>query len=204
MATRGTYKVDNFLLYNHWDNYPSGAAAHLIGVIRDHGDLKPFSIIRSMPVSETKSVFDGPAEFHYVIDKDKILHYSISGETLKCLECSLIEDWLNSHILDILDDDDNPDDFKVIKVSEGRFITRSQAILRGNKTYDEAKQFFEKGAWGNSSSLFADAFKWFRLAEFDAPQIDEYLKEFSPKLAAQYRHADTSLFDSYATGAIKV
>ena len=46
MATRATYKIDGKLLYNHWDNYPSGAACHFLNVLSTQGDLSLKSFIK--------------------------------------------------------------------------------------------------------------------------------------------------------------
>ena len=72
MATRGVYQIgdervlgyNNSLLYNHWDNYPSGTALQLAQVIKAHGKLDYFSVIRGMPKVETiDSIFRCGAEF---------------------------------------------------------------------------------------------------------------------------------------------
>jgi hypothetical protein len=72
MATRGTYQVDGKLLYNHWDNYPQGAACHFLDILKTQGNLSLKSFMKCderVNFEFTNSIFDGPAEYFYKLDK---------------------------------------------------------------------------------------------------------------------------------------
>lgn len=214
MATRGTYQVDDFLFYNHWDNYPSGAASHLLDVVKTQGNFTPFSIIRGMPVSPAHTKFDGPAEHHYEIRNGMITHYKISDSEDKLIfqETDRIENWINRNLQSTVtfllkeDPQTDPNDFIVVKLEkfQNRYMTVNMIIAEAKKRYEDAVRFFEKGAWGNSTSLFQESFVWFAQAGWEAKEFkQEYLQKFSPVFVEKYSHQNSSHFDSYVEGIIR-
>lgn len=206
MATRGTYQIDgNPMLYNHWDNYPSGTAVHLAEVIKAHGKLDYFSVIRGMPKTDPiDSPFNCGAEFHYVIKGGRIECYAIpyceNGENKLLLQSSdTIENWLNANIE--LGAEDVPADWKILKIHNGYYMTETQAREKAKREWRHAVEAFEKGWTGNASSAFNSLFQFTRTAGIHFPEmLAEYISKYSPAFAKAYGHETTSLFDSYALG----
>lgn len=206
MATRGTYQIDgNPMLYNHWDNYPSGTAVQLAEVIKSQGKLDYFSVIRGMPKTDPiESPFNCGAEFHYIIQGGRIECYAIpyceNGENKLLLQSSdTIENWINANLE--LGAEDVPADWKIIKIHDGYFMTETQAKEKAQKDWEQAVHSFSKGWTGNASSAFHELFKFTRKAGIHFPEmLAEYVAKYSPAFAKAYGHADTSLFDSYALG----
>jgi hypothetical protein len=189
MATRGTYKVDGVLLYNHWDNYPSGARAQLSKVLEKYGNLDLFSVIRGMEnIMPTKSVYDGPAEFHYVIENHYIKMYDIQGDSeLTLIDHGTIEDWINRGVKKN----------KFVQLGHS-YYKQSTLYANGVKNYKLAIETLDKGMVGNASSIFIEAFKLINASGKRGTRIKkEYLQKYSPILADAYKHSDTELFDSY-------
>lgn len=202
MATRGTYKVEGMLLYNHWDNYPEGTAMQLLEVIKKHGDLSLFSVIRGMEgMLRTGSIYDGPAEFHYVISGKYIECYMIPDGKEKIVPVSrdTIDNWINSQLLGCLEDGDNPDDYRVMEVGNNHYMTISQIKEEATDKFNKAKDYIDRGHIGNGSSLFSEAFLMVNMANIDMPEMkDEYLTKYSPLLTQSYKHNDSEYFDSIA------
>ena len=206
MATRGTYQVDkNQLLYNHWDNYPSGAASHFIDVIKKSHNLDFFSIIRGMDVKPASSKFDGPAEFYYEIDNKakKITCFSISydsatdTDSIHYHSSGSFIDWINDNIKKALEPSDNVDDFTIVEIRQNYFCTITQAKEEINNTYLRAKDMTNKGHTGNGSSSFGELFKMINKTGLNFKHIkDEYLRIYSPYFVKEYNHNDSKYFDN--------
>jgi hypothetical protein len=190
MATRGVYRVDGVYLYNHWDNYPSGAREHLSEVLEKYGKLDLFSVIRGMNVSQAISPQDGGSEFYYVIENNFIQQYNVDGKELTLTDQGTIEDWINRGVQD-----------KFIKVY-GQYMRQSQAHEKGVEMYEDAVQKLIKGHIGNASNQFRESFVYLNLAGGDFSEIvNEYKRKYSPKLAEAFNHSDTELFDSYVNNS---
>lgn len=190
MATRGTYQIGNLNLYNHWDNYPEGAAVHLIGVIRKYGNLEPFSVVRGMEnASPATSIYDGPAEFHYKIKGEKIECYSVSDESSQIFlrSSGTIEEWLNTNVKRALDDDDDKEDYTVVK-DRYRYYTKRSAFNQALTKLEESKKYPENS--GNQSYAIREAFDLFKLSglveDFKKIDFSEYSQEAKIQ-AAQFK-----------------
>jgi hypothetical protein len=201
MATRGTYKVENTLLYNHWDNYPAGAANHFLEVIKKHHNLDLFSIIRGMERAEKgTNIYDGPAGFHYVIEKEKITCYSIPYEKDELIYHSsgTIEQWINTAIKSCLEEGDDINDYTVVKISDNRYNTVNGTFEEAKKEFEEAVRMTNLGHTGNGSSKFKNAFKLFKLSTKNFKEYSEiYKRIYVPFFVKAYNHDNDSLFLSY-------
>ncbi len=199
MATRGTYRVDGKLLYNHWDNYPEGAALQLLECIKKHGDLKLFSVIRGMDkIKETNSIYDGPAEYHYIIEKGTIKCYSIppDKDLTEYHSQGTIKECINEHIKTALEKTDNPEDYQLVETPYG-LQTISDCKKDVNEKFLRAVELYEQGHIGNSSSSFNEAFRIANVAGIEIDELKkEYLEKYSPGFAASYKHEDSKYFDS--------
>lgn len=206
MATRGTYQIEGMLLYNHWDNYPSGTAGHFIKVINAFGDLSLLSVIRGMDrIEKSVNIYDGRAEYHYKIVGDKIECYSIPFDNDKLVPHSSgeIADWINNAVKSSLDDKDNVEDYTVIKLSPNRYITLSKLRQKITDKFDHAKHITDNGSIGNGSSLFSETFRMIKKSGLPFNELkNEYLSKYSKILADSYQHASTTYFDSYVDGEV--
>lgn len=204
MATRGTYQIEGMLLYNHWDNYPSGTAYHFIEVIKKFGDLSLFSVIRGMDkIEKTGNIYDGRAEFHYKIIDGKIGCYSIAFDKDKLVPHSSgdIAEWINNAIKPSLDDKDNIEDYMIIKMSSKRYTTLSQLRSYISSKFEHAKKITDCGSIGNGSHLFMELFQMIRKSGLSFDEMKkEYLNKYSPLFAESYKHDSTDHFDSYVNG----
>lgn len=70
MATRGHYIFDNkTIIYNHWDNYPEGAAILINRMLLQNGGDWAARFVRANESAEiTNGEFYGGAEYNYYID----------------------------------------------------------------------------------------------------------------------------------------
>lgn len=197
MATRGIYKVENVLLYNHWDNYPSGAANHFIEVIRKSGNLSLFSVIRGMDRTEpADSIFYGGAEYYYEIEKDRISCYKLGKEKV-LISCNSIVNWINDNVREILEESDNVEDYTIVQLSENKYSTVSQVREDATKLYNKGKDCTDKGMMGNGSSCFSDAFRLFNKAGINFDELkNEFIEIYSPLFVKSYKHNDSTYFDS--------
>jgi hypothetical protein len=202
MATRGTYNVENTLLYNHWDNYPSGASCHFIEVIKKCGNLSLFSIIRGMERAEkATSKFDGPAEFHYDIKDQKIICYSIAYDKDELIYHSsgTIEEWINDHFkVSNLEETDDINDYKIIKLADNRYNTVNGIFEEAKKCFDNGIRMTNSGHTGNGSSEFKRGFDLFKISTKDFKEYsDIYKRIYVPFFVNAYNHNDDSHFLSY-------
>lgn len=67
MATRAIYQIENLQFYNHWDNYPQGAALHLLDVFKKYEKMDVLSFVRGVDSVEVLSPnkFDVGEEYVY-------------------------------------------------------------------------------------------------------------------------------------------
>lgn len=200
MATRGTYLIEGSLNYNHWDNYPSGAAHHLLKVAEKSGSFDLYSCIRGMEgLKKTGSIFNGRAEYYYEINNDYIKCFAIPFDkdvTILQSEGN-IHEWINENIKIDLEPEDNPDDYFLVKLS-GRYMTKTQAKNEIEKTLEWANDNLKKGWIGNASSCFSTAFKMANNAEINIDDIKkDYIDNIVPVLMKSYGHSNPTLFNSY-------
>lgn len=92
MSTRGTYtfKSDftSTTLYNHWDNYPAGAATHLHKMLVEYGTVTAEAFIRA---NEGATLVSNGAsmgqEYHYEFSGETISAYPVNLDTDELGEC---------------------------------------------------------------------------------------------------------------------
>lgn len=203
MSTRGSYKIEGITMYNHWDNYPSGAALMFFNTLKEYHNLNLFSFIRSnKSVELSHSLNKSGEEFSYEIKDNKIFCYSIDMKTDKLIPHSsdYIDNWVNSMIKDILEKTDKLTDYQIIKCDYG-YYTESQIIEEAKKKYSGAVNYTESGSIGNGSSLFADCFKWcnFLPENFELNSLrKKYLSFWVPFFVTAYKHDNANIFNSYA------
>ena len=201
MATRGTYKIDGQILYNHHDNYPIGAAAHFIEVIKKYNNLDLFSIIRGMErISKASSKYDGGPEFHYEIKDEQIFCYSVHPEkdALIYHSSGQIEEWINKQILKGLDETDDKNDYLIVKKSKNVFYTVNGLIKEAEEHFKSAITMTNNGQTGNGSSNFKTAFDLFKLLNVDFTKYANiYKRVYVPFFVDAYKHNGPDLFLSY-------
>lgn len=206
MATRGIYKVENQLLYNHWDNYPVGAAYHLSKVASTQHKFDLFSVIRGMSeTSPANSIYNSGAEYYYEIfiknDKYFINCYTIEidRDAKKLHSSGELINWINSLIIDDLknDTENDPNDYILVELHNNYFDTVNNCKKEILLKYDHAVECFKKGWIGNSSSAFSETFKIANRTKINIDQLkSEYLSIYSGAFAQAYKHSDRVYFDS--------
>lgn len=198
MATRGTYLINGSLNYNHWDNYPSGAALHLFEAIKKTGGFTLYDIIRGMPnLQSTGSIYDGRAEYHYKIEKDNIRCYSVGWEKdeLKYESGGNIIDWINSNLE--LEPTDKKENFTLVEY-KGRYMTLKEAKKMLRIDFKNAVKWLGQGMIGNSSGAFCDVFMAANKAKINIDSYKKkYLKLYVPIFVKSYNHNNSDLFNSY-------
>src|SRR5690554_719773 len=195
MATRGTYKIDGKLLYNHWDNYPEGAAMHLHRIITKQSAIDFLSCVRGLESFElTNSIYDGRAEFHYVIDSasGSIEVYTIpfDVDTIILKGKYKIEDFINTYIeksakehekrgYKFFDEGETLENTKIIKIAKNYYKTVKQIEIEVFQKFEKAKNLFDRGHKGNASFTFSEVFKLINKAGLKFDHLkDEYLKNY--------------------------
>ena len=210
MATRGIFKIGNVTLYNHWDNYPMGAAFHLCNALKEQHELSLFSLIRGLKNSDLHSFnysveLDtwGAEYFYEITDNHFINVYEISEtDQKKLVSTKPVIDFINEQVrlyfaLKYNDANEMINDFLLVNIND-HYYSVNQAIDDFNKTYKKAVDFFNKKFWGNSSSSFSDAFKLAKKSGIDVYLYkSEYLNNYAPKFVEVYKHSNSDYFNSY-------
>ena len=205
MSTRGIYKIGGYTLYNHHDNYPEGAALHLLGVLKNHHSLRIESVIRGMERVEIVESGGMGEEYEYRIDKKgNISMYEVDLDTDKAifLEVFTIPEFIAKYITkegrqyNVLDESDNIEDYRIIQI-RGRYWTITQVREMAREQFADAVSRFKKGHWGNSSSSFSEAFKYFNILGEGEQEKAEYLENIAPVFQTQYGHETPEHFISY-------
>lgn len=213
MATRGTYRFSEaagIIVYNHWDNYPMGAASHFIKAIETNNRLDLFSFVRGVGGAEiANSLYDGRAEYSYKVNA--------KDETVECFKVDWDEDKLHPHSSGRIDEwinkeiavyyknhpeEARPDGEVIIRISKGYYRTLEQVKAGALKDWERGKELTDKGQIGNGSSYFRDAFIMAKLCGdgFFAEQKKEYTEIYAPLLASAYNHSTQDHFLSYIEG----
>lgn len=210
MATRGIYQIGNVTLYNHWDNYPMGAAFHLLNALKEQHELSLFSLIRGVKESDLHSLNYSVeldlwgAEYFYEITEDHFINvYEISEKQKKFLVSTKpVIDFINEQVrlyftLKYNDADEIIEDYLLVKLNN-HYYSVNQAIDMFTKEYNQAVNQFNKKMFGNSSGSFKRSFEIANLSGIDAnKEKSEYLYLYSPEFTKVYKHDNSNLFDSY-------
>jgi hypothetical protein len=217
MSTRGTYKIDGTLCYNHHDNYPSGAAFHMLKVINKCNSVDLFSCIRGMERLElTSSIYDGRAEYHYVIKGGKIECYKVMDEKddITYLSGGPVETWVTNELKlaakqyaargeTIYEEGEDERDITVINY-RGRYYTKRALENQAKQKFNWAKQAFERGHVGNSSNEFSEAFRLINTCGIDLNELkEEYLLNHADQFAESYGHKTPDYFRNYVNEKVQ-
>jgi hypothetical protein len=229
MSTRGTYKIDGVLCYNHHDNYPTGVAHHLLTVINKCNRVDLFSCIRGMERLElTNSIFGGPAEYHYVIKEGTIKCYSIPLEKYKDEliphSGGTIEDWVTEYLFKskkqheayckrnagqwgadkpFFDEGEDDRDITIINY-RGSYYTKRALENEAIANFKRAKEMFVKGMIGNSSGEFQDIFRMINSAGLELNNMKEdYLSNYADVFAERYGHKTPDHFRGIVNEGLK-
>jgi len=204
MATRGTYKLDGLshIMYNHWDNYPSGTANHLLEVAKKHHSFTWEHIVRGVSgMYATDSIYDGPAEYHYEISMNYIKCYSISNDEKLILHSEgKIHEWINKQIAEVLEETDNADDYTLIQRNNSFYYTISQIQEEVETHITNALNAQNKGWTGNASSNWHDALKLINLIPpYERGEMikSEWTDRVAQFYADKYKHDTPEYFLSY-------
>jgi len=210
MATRGTYKVDGKLLYNHWDNYPSGAARHFLNILKTQGSLSLKSFLKcdeGCNFDFTNSIFDGPAEWHYVIEDEGKGSYGVevykiimdeSGKDKKVFKNYYeLQDFINinfpQNFTEPMGEDRNEiEENVVVKVvskysNNVRYSTRKDLEKELQIKLNTAQMQLLNGHTGNASYTYSEASQLMVALEKDI-LIKSYNKNIAPMLFKAYGH----------------
>jgi|688.fasta_scaffold392303_2 hypothetical protein len=210
MATRGIYQIGNTTLYNHWDNYPMGAAFHLCNALKEQHELSLCSLIRGIKECEIHSLIYynnldlWGAEYFYEITEDHFVHVYEIGENDNKLNVSTkpVIDFINQEVRLYFatkqnDPNENINDYLLVKINN-HYYSVNQAIDMFTKEYNQAVDQFNKKMFGNSTGSFKRSFEIANLSGIDAnKEKSEYLYLYSPEFTKVYKHDNSNLFDSY-------
>lgn len=196
MATRGTYKIDGKLLYSHWDNYPSGAACHFLNVLSTQGDLSLKSFIKcdkDVNFSFADSIFDGPAEFHYQLEKVdgeiivkvyQIIMDEKGRDKLGSSNTYELSDFINTLYKKNFSEPDGEDketieQNRVLKIQgfNVTYTTVKGAKEEFNKLMQEAQKHLLNGFTGNARSSYSRS-KALLIALDDEVALSNFMKYF--------------------------
>jgi hypothetical protein len=212
MSTRGTYMIEGKLLYNHSDNYPSGAAWHLFQVLEQHGTIDFVSMIRTNnghrqygpDFKPTGSIYDGPAEYHYVITKPdgkifvEVYKIPYDSKGLQFVEKLELHEFINSN----LDEEDIKEAGGKVLAIKGQFKsytnyfpTMQAKKMLQNEINNGFWMLLSHGGIGNASGNFSEAGA---IAEaLDQKNlINNFNKYIAPIFKAAYNHdSESTVFD---------
>lgn len=210
MATRGIYQIGNVTLYNHWDNYPMGAAFHLCNALKEQHELSLFSLIRGLKESDLHSLnylekLDlWGAEYFYEITEDHFINvYEISEtDQKKLVSTKPVIDFINEQVrlyfqLKYNDADEIIEDYLLVKINN-HYYSVNQCINMFTDEFNKAVDQFNKKMWGNSTGSFKRSFEIANISGIDVnKEKSEYLYIYSPVFTSVYKHQNSNLFDSY-------
>lgn len=207
MATRGSYRVEGKMMYNHWDNYPAGAASHLQKVITEKHTLKWIDFVKCTAEGLNFEPMEGRPgdmgeEYFYKITKEKGMYFvewsSIGWETneLVFLGKKEVSDFINDEFKKELKQDritqTEYNENKIVKYPNKWSKSVSYYSYKYLQEYTEKKfnlamRWLLKGMVGNASSdLQWCAQSWLLLG--DTKMLEGYNKMIAPYLAQCYKH----------------
>ena len=109
MSTRGTYNINGFMFYVHYDNYEEGAAGYFVDMIDDYVRTQrgmQNSFVRANQyaemTNENKEAY-GDTEYHYDITRNDKGEYELVvshrewGEGWRVIHNGMLTDFINKH-----------------------------------------------------------------------------------------------------------
>ena len=198
MATRGTYQVEGTVLYNHWDNYPQGAACHFLNILSTQGDFTLKSFIKCeerVNFSFATSIYDGPAEYFYKLDKKEngeifvtvypIIFDEKGNDKLGSSNTYEMSQFINDRFKKNFTEPEGEDkkeieDSRVLKTGTThiRYITVKNARKKFLELMAQAQNQLLNGCKGNASFTYSQA-KDTLIALEDTRQLENFKKYFS-------------------------
>jgi hypothetical protein len=209
MSTRGTYRVEEKLLYNHFDNYPAGAAMHFLKVVEQGKALNYVNLIRnteSCDFQPAQSIFDGPAEFHYkikvkdgktMIETNKIKYESDDFIYVDDVELDV---FINRELKKHCDNEKEYKENEVLKISHKyanctSYGTRKYFTEKRNKMFDSAMAMLMiHGGVGNASGEMHEVGELTTVLN-DARFAENYNKFIAPIFQKAYDHKTADYFE---------
>ena len=198
MATRGTYQVEGTVLYNHYDNYPQGAACHFLNILSTQGDFTLNSFIKCekrVNFSFATSIYDGPAEYFYKLDKKEsgeifvtvypIIFDEKGNDKLGSSYTYEMSDFINERFKKNFAEPEGEgkkeiEDSRVLKTGTThiRYITVKNAHKEFQRLMAQAQNQLLNGCKGNASFTYSQA-KDVLIALEDTRQLENFEKYFS-------------------------
>ncbi len=206
MATRGTYLIDGVRMYNHWDNYPEGAARMVAFTLQKHSKFHLFNFIRANERVERIAITGDSmgAEYHYEITESTVKAYAIDWdndtheESFRCIFTGSIDDFLAQYLGKMEDEDEDDLTFVVRNQS---YYTINQVKAEIEKEWKAALHALENGWIGNSSGMFSTCFEWLNLLGSKGHDIlwfqskfNMYRDIYAPTFARKFKHDGIEVF----------
>ena len=216
MATRGIYNINGVRCYNHWDNYPTGAARHLLDTILSQRKIDLFAMARAMP--GLVQVFDdahAEEEYEYWINSEAgtIQVYEVNDLKPVFQYQQTIEDFINDrmaegeafaqkHNMTTLNEGESLELIRVIKDKYGLYSTVKQLQEEYEAEFRTGELHLKNGGIGNASSSFKEAFDCLRQAgmKLDEKTRQYYTEVICPYFVKKYGHYDDKYFMSLIAG----
>ena len=203
MSTRGGYQINGVNMYNHWDNYPSGAAILFFNTLKKYHKIDLFSFVRANETVELSSdLVKSGQEYVYKFNSGKFQYYSVCWEndSLTPIGEPDIVMFCNDNILPKLEEGEKYEDFHLIRCKYGIY-TDSQIIENAKKEFSEGERFTKGGHIGNGPSCFSDCFRWCNYLP-ENQELNElrekYNNEYVPIFVKAYNHDDDKVFRGYS------
>lgn len=170
MSTRGNYifhsrKKILVNIYNHWDNYPSGAAYLLNNMLLqdDEHNNRPAMFLKANPSAEVTQEIHGDSEYCYYIEGDKIRACNVGFDDFDKIKCTAffvgsIYDFINKYLPEIYQISEG-DTWKDRREKEEAL---KQNYWKNGKSLKYLEKELKAALWGNN-----DFGGWIHCCTFD-------------------------------------